>query len=395
MEKIQKAQRYLKEMHLDGWLLYDFRGNNELARHFLEIPSSKITTRRFFYWIPVKGEPIKIVHAIESGILDHWPGEKRTYLTWQSFEKEVEKTLKGIKKVAIEYSPRNAIPYVSRVDAGTVDLVRSLGVEVVSSADFLPHFTAVLNKQQGESHIRAAKACDEIADGVWKWIGEQIRQGKVISEYDIQQKILADFKKRDLVTVHSPTVGVNANSADPHHKPSKDHSSPVRKGDFVLIDLWAKEKGEGAVFADIARVGVVAQRATKRQEEVFGIVRNAQKAAVELIKSRFAHKRRIEGWEVDDAARKVIRDAGFGEFFTHRTGHSIEISLHGSGAHMDNLEMHDVRPILPGTCFSIEPGIYLPGEFGVRLEHDVYIHQDGTAEITGGEQEAIICLFNQ
>jgi len=393
MKKIQEAQKYIKEMHLDGWLLYDFHGNNELTRHFLEIPSSKMTTRRLFYWIPAKGEPVKIVHAIEAEVLDHFPGEKRTFLSWQSLEAEVGKVLKGAKRVAMEYSPRNAIPYISRVDAGTVDLIRSFGVEVVSSGDFLAHFTAVLSREQGESQIRAGKACDEVVNDAWKWIAEHIRQGKGISEYDVQQKILADFKKRDLITDHAPIVGVNAHSADPHYEPLKDRSSPIRKGDFILIDLWAKEKREGAIFGDITRVGVAADRATEKQEEVFGVVRKAQRAAVALIKSRFAHKQRIEGWEVDDAARHVIRDSGYGEFFIHRTGHSIEISLHGSGAHMDNLEMHDVRPILPGTCFSIEPGIYLPGEFGVRLEHDVYIHGDGSVEVTGGEQEEIVCLI--
>jgi Xaa-Pro aminopeptidase len=393
MKKIEEAQKYLKEMHLDGWLLYDFHGNNELARHFLAIPKGKMTTRRFFYWIPAKGEPIKIVHAIEGEVLDHFPGEKRVFLSWQSLESEVGKALKGAKKIAMEYSPKNAIPYISRVDAGTVDLVRSFGVEVASSGDFLPHFTAVLSKEQGESQIRAGKACDEVVGEMWTWIAGQIRGGKSLSEYDAQQRILAEFKRRDLITDHAPIVGVNAHSADPHYEPLKDKSSPIRKGDFILIDLWAKEKGEGAVFGDITRVGVAAPKATQKQEEVFGVVRRAQKAAVALIKSRFAHKQRIEGWEVDDAARKVIRDAGYGEFFIHRTGHSIEISLHGSGAHMDNLEMHDVRPILPGTCFSIEPGIYLPGEFGVRLEHDVYIHLDGTVEVTGGEQDEIVYLY--
>lgn len=393
MKKLAEAQKYLKEMHLDGWLLYDFHGNNELARHFLEIPSHQMTTRRFFYWIPKAGVPIKIVHAIESQVLDHFPGEKRTFFSWQSLEAEVGKALKGAKKIAMEYSPKNAIPYVSRVDGGTIDLVRSFGVEVVSSADFLPHFTAVLNDQQIESQIRAGKACDRIANGAWEWIAERLNQGEFITEYDVQQKILADFRKADLFTDHGPIVGVNAHSADPHYEPLKQKASPIKKGDFILIDLWAKEKGEGAVFGDITRVAVAAQRPTERQKEIFQIVRKAQKAAVELIQSRFAHKKRIEGWEVDEAARKVIRDAGFAEFFLHRTGHSIEVNLHGSGAHMDNIEMHDVRPILPATCFSIEPGIYLPGEFGIRLEHDVLIHRDGTVEITGGQQEEIVCLF--
>lgn len=391
-QKIREAQKHLKTLGADGWLLYDFHGNNELARHFLNIPSHQMTTRRFFYWVPVVGEPIKIVHAIEAGALDHCPGKKNTYLSWQSLEKEIASVLKGKKKVAMEYSPKNAIPYISKVDGGTIDLVRSNGVEVISSGDFLAYFTAVLNKQQIESQQRAGAACDRIAGDTWKWISECLKQDKAITEYDVQQKICELFKKGALITDHDPIAGVNAHSADPHYEPLKTGSSPIRKGDFVLIDLWAKEKGEGAVFGDITRVAV-AGKPTKRQEEIFHIVRKAQKAAVELVKSRFAAKKRVEGWEVDDAARNVIRDAGYGEFFIHRTGHNIEIALHGSGAHMDNLEMHDVRPILPGTCFSVEPGIYLPGEFGVRLELDVLVHPDGRVEVTGGEQDEIVCLL--
>lgn len=391
MKKISEAQNYLKEARIDGWLLYDFHGNNPLARRFLNLGSG-LTTRRFFYWIPVKGDPIKLVHAIEAHVLDALPGEKRTFLSWQSLEKEVGKILKNSKKIAMEYSPRNAIPYVSCVDGGTLDLVRSFGLEVVSSSDFLPRFTAVLSKDQGASQIRAGRACDKVANGAWKWIAECLKAGKGITEYDVQQKIMADFQHMDLITDHAPIVGVNAHSADPHYEPLKGSASPIRKGDFILIDLWAKEKGEGAVFGDITRVAIAASHPTQKQKEVFQIVREAQKAAVALVKSRFAEGKRIEGWEVDDAARSVIARAGFGDRFIHRTGHSIEVSLHGSGAHMDNLEMHDVRPILPGTCFSIEPGIYLPGEFGIRLEHDIYIHLDGTVEITGGEQDAIVCL---
>jgi len=392
MKKVQQVQQYLKDGHLDGWLLYDFHGSNPLARYFLEISSHQMTTRRFFYWIPVKGEPIKIVHVVESQVLDHFPGEKRTFLSWQSLEREVGGALKGAKKIAMEYSPRNAIPYVSCVDGGTIDFVRSFGVEVMSSADFLSSFTAVLSKEQGESHIRAAKACDQIVGEAWKWIQYQLAQGDPLTEYAVQQKILTEFKKAHLMTDHPPIVGVNAHSADPHYEPLSETSAALKKGDFILIDLWAKEKQEGAVFGDITRVGVAASRPTDLQQEIFQIVRKAQKKGVELVKSRFAHKKRLEGWEVDDAVRQVIREAGYGEFFIHKTGHSIETAVHGSGAHMDNLEMHDVRPLLPGTCFSVEPGIYLPGKFGVRLEHDIYIHKEGNVEITGGEQDAIICL---
>ncbi|MBX7067466.1 MAG: Xaa-Pro peptidase family protein [Parachlamydiales bacterium] len=388
MSQVEKAQKFLKECGFDGWLLYDFHGSNPHARQFLRLRPDQMTTRRFFYWIPTQGKPVKLVHAIEAHTLDAMPGERKMYSSWQTLESELQAILKGAKKVAMEYSPKNAIPYVSYVDGGTVDLVRSFGPQVVSSADFLAHFTAVLTEAQIQSQLRAGKALDAIVSGMWKWIGERI--GK-ITEYDAQQKILEEFQKRNLISDHAPIVGVNAHSADPHYEPRETGSSAIRKGDWILIDLWAKEKD--GVFGDITRVGVADKAPTPKHAQVFQIVREAQKAAANLVKSRFAANKRIEGWEVDDAARSVIRNAGFGEFFTHRTGHSIELSLHGSGAHMDNLEMHDVRPILPGTCFSIEPGIYLPGEFGVRLEFDVLVHHNGHVEISGGEQDKIICLF--
>lgn len=390
---IEKAQKFLKEMKIDGWLLYDFHGNNPLTRRVLAIPSDQMTSRRYFYWIPAHGEPVKIVHAIESHVLDQHPGSKKIFFSWQSLESELKTALKGAKKVAMEYSPKNAIPYVSCVDGGTVDLVRSFGCEVVSSADFLLHFTSVLDREQIESQRRAGAHVDRIVGDAWKWIADHLKQGKTINEYDVQQKIMADFKKGHLFTDHAPIVGVNANSADPHYSPEKEGSSPIRKGDFILIDLFAKEAGERNIWGDITRVAVASPHATEKQKEIFHIVRKSQVAAAHLVKERFAHKKRIEGWEVDEAARNVIRQAGYEKFFLHRTGHSIEMDLHGSGTHMDNLEMHDVRPLLPGTCFSIEPGIYLAGEFGVRLEFDVLIHLDGTVEITGGEQDSILSLL--
>ena len=393
MNQIEQVQIYLKERGLDGWLLYDFHGNNGLARHFLQIPNHVMTTRRFFYWIPVVGAPIKIVHAVEAHVLDAVPGEKRSYSSWQSLELALATLLRKAKKVAMEYSPRNAIPYVSCVDGGTIDLIRSMGAEVVSSADFLPYFTAVLTESQVASQIRAAKALDLIVGTVWDWIRDQLVALRAITEYDVQQKIVAQFKSFHLIADHDPIVGVNAHSADPHYEPQKEQSSLIQRGDFILIDLWGKEKEEKAVFGDITRVGIAASRPSLKQQEVFAIVRQAQKAAVQLVKERFRAQQRIEGWEVDEAARTVIREAGDEKYFIHRTGHNIEVNLHGSGAHMDNLEMHDTRPILPSTCFSIEPGIYLPGEFGVRLELDLLIHKDGRVEITGGEQEEILCLF--
>jgi Xaa-Pro aminopeptidase len=392
-KKINQVQKFLTDMDVDGWLIYDFHKNNSLAYRFLEIPPEVLMTRRFFYWIPKKGSPIKIVHAIEAHVLDRWPGEKKTYLSWQSLEKEVGSILSGLKQIAMEYSPKNEIPYVSHVDGGTIDLIRSFGVKVVSSCSFLPHFTASLTSAQGEGHKRAAKSLDKIVDQIWNWIRIQIQQDVVFSEYDVQQRIIAEFKKEKLVTDHAPIVATNAHSADPHYEPQKTNSSLIKKGDFILIDLWAKEEGDESVFADITRVAVAASHPTDKQKQIFEIVRNAQKTAIELVRKRFLEKKRLEGWEVDRIARSVIQDAGYGDYFLHRTGHNIETSLHGSGAYLDDLEMHDVRPLLPSTCFSVEPGIYLEGEFGVRLECDIYIDDNGHVQVTGGEQEAIFSLL--
>lgn len=391
-QKVLQVQHYLQKMHIDGWLLYDFHHTNNLAHLFLEIPSTVMTTRRFFYWIPAKGNPVRLVHAIEPHVLDGWPGEKREFLSWQSLESEVKQALAGAKKIAMEYSPKNGNPYVSRVDGGTIDLVRSFGVEVVSSGSFLPHFTAVISPKQGESHIRAAAALDRIVKEIWNWLKHELESNRTVTEYDAQQKILAHFRQANLITDSPPIVAINAHSADPHFVPEEHHSSILKKGDFLLIDLWAKENHEGAVFGDITRVAVVDQPSQK-QQKVFDVVFQAQKAGIDLVKKRFSEKGIVTGAEVDDAVRKVIKEAGFEKYFVHRTGHGIDTELHGSGVSLDNLEMRDDRPLIAGTCFSVEPGIYLPQEFGVRLESDVYIHHDGRIEVTGGVQERIFSLL--
>lgn len=393
MKKIARAQKHLSDRGLDGWLLYDFARCNELLYQFLELPKDRTYRRRFFYWIPASGDPVKIVHAIESHVLDGWPGEKKVYSSWQNLQKELETVLKGKAKVAMEYSPRNEIPYVSRVDGGTIDLVRSFGVEVVSSAPFLPYFTAVLTPDQAQSHIRAGKMLDRLVKEAWDWIAQHLRENKRITEYDVQQKIMADFAKHGLFTDTAPNVSVNANSADPHYFVEEKKALPIHKGDFILIDMWARENHPQAVYGDITRVGVAASHPSSKQKEVFTIVRKAQKGATDFVIRCFSEKKAPLGFQIDDVARKIIVDAGYGPYFTHRTGHNIGIELHGSGAHIDNLEMHDVRPILLETCFSVEPGIYLEGEFGIRLEYDLYVDKQWHVMITGGEQDEIVCLL--
>jgi Xaa-Pro aminopeptidase len=389
MNKIAKVQSYLQQLRIDGWLLYDFHRNNSLAHAFLEIPSGIMATRRFFYWIPAVGEPVKIVHAIEDQMLESWPGEKRVYSSWQNLEKELQSLLNGSKCVAMEYSPNNSIPYVSKVDAGTIDLVRSFGVKVSSSADFLLYFTSVLDQEQMDSQRRAATALSGIVAGAWEFIRKQLTKG--ITEWDVQQWILLQFQLFGLVSDSAPIVAVNEHSADPHFMTPEVGASLIKTGDFILIDLWAKELGDRTVFGDITQVAIAGEPSAK-QQEVFETVRRAQKAGIALVRQRFAAKQPVQGWEVDEATRSVIRAAGYERQFIHRTGHNIEVELHGSGTHMDNLESHDARPIVPMTCFSIEPGIYLPGEFGVRLESDILIHEDGRVEVTGGEEDSLVRL---
>ncbi len=392
MNQIQQAQKYLLEQGIDGWLLYDFARSNNLVYLFLDLPSDITYRRRFFYWIPAKGDPIKIVHAIESHVLDAWIGEKRVYSSWQRLHQELGSILRGHKKIAMEYSPMNEIPYISRVDGGTIDLVRSFGVHVVSSSSFLPYFTAVLDEDQAQSHLRAGKLLDQMVEKAWGWIAVHLREGKTITEYDVQQKIMGDFKEHKLWTDTPPNVSVNEHSADPHYFLTKSSAKRIEKGDFILIDMWAKEDSARAVFADITRVGIASLKPSKKQEEIFQIVRKAQKEATEFVKKSFQNKKKIAGFEVDDVARSIIAKAGYGPQFTHRTGHNIGVELHGSGAHIDNLEMHDVRPILLSTCFSIEPGIYLEGEFGIRLEYDLYVNPEGHVFVVGGEQDHIIVV---
>lgn len=391
--KIKEAQQAMMDQHIDGWLLYDFHGMNDLAREFLHIPQEEHLTRRFFYWIPAKGEPLKIVHAIEPHALDHLPGKKEIYLKWQTLEEILKSTLKGIKSTAMEYSPKNAVPYVSKVDGGIIDLIRDCGTTVVSSASFIQNFTCLLDDEQLITHLEAAQVLDDTVSRAWDVISSALKEGRTLTEYDMQQWILREFDKRGCVTSGTPICAVNAHAADPHYYPQEKSSSAIKKGDFILIDIWCKKKTPRAIFADICRVGVAAKEPTSRQNEIFQIVRKAQKEATDFLQRRYSSGKEVKGWEVDAVSRKVIVDAGYGEFFTHRTGHNIYTHSHGPGANLDSLETMDVRPLIPRMCFSVEPGIYIPEELGVRLEHDVYISPESGIQITGGFQDEIKTLL--
>ena len=386
---IQSIQQELLKQRLDGWLLFDFRRSNDLACDFLGIAKNELLTRRFFYWIPAKGEPIKIVHAVEIQALTSLPGQLITYRSWQDLEWSLGIVLKTMQRIAMEYSPRNAIPSMSKVDAGTIEMIREFGVEVVSSADLLQLHTSVLSEDQLKSHLFAADVLSQTFDKAWELIINNLDK---ITEFDVQQFILKEFEKQGCLSEDLPICAVNANSANPHYCPTKEQSTVIKKGDFVLLDLWCKQNIPHAVYADITRVGVAAYEPTSRQIEIFDIVKRARDAATQLVITHFTSRQPLRGCEVDRLCRSVIQKAGYGSHFIHRTGHSIHTSDHGNGAHIDNLETQDQRFLLPSTCFSIEPGIYLPGEFGVRLEYDVYIHQDGRVQITGGVQEKIACI---
>lgn len=390
--EIAEIQKRLSEHDLDGWLLFDNHGSNRFVRQLLSIPLHLVITRRLFYFIPRQGEPILIAHKIEAENLEYLPGKKELYLSKDELESALEHVLSGANKVAMEYSPGGANPYVSTVDGGTIDMVRKFA-EVVSSDNLLQHFTSVLDDRQIESHLDAAAVLEKAAASAFELIGQRVKEGKRITEYEVQKFILSEFAANNCIAEDGPTCAVNGHSALPHYMARKKSCAEIRQGDFILIDLWCKKDHPYAVYADITRVAVAAAEPTPRQLEIFEIVRVAQKKAYELLEERSKSGQGIRGYELDDVCRSYIKEKGYGDYFTHRSGHNIDIEVHGAGAHLDNLETSDQRKILPCTCFSIEPGIYLPGEFGVRLEHDVLISKEGLPKITGGVEETIACLL--
>jgi len=389
-----KVQEILAKQEVDGWLLFDFRGSNELAKNILDIGEKAHLTRRFFYFIPVTGEPQKIVNGIEAHNLAHLPGKERKYSSFVSLKQNLTEALAGVKKVAMEYSPYNAIPYLSKVDAGTLEFLKTFNIEIVSSGNLITLFDAIWTNEQYDENVPVGKALTDIVDDCWKLIKNEVTTGNKITEYDVQQFILKEFEKRNYITDSDPIVGVNENSANPHYSPDSTTFKEITKSDFVLIDLWAKLNKPSGVWSDITWVGYVGEDIPEKYINVFNIVKKSRDAGFEFISKRFAANEKVMAFEVDDISRGVIDKAGYGKWFIHRTGHSITTELHGSGPHLDNFETHDERLLLPSTSFSIEPGIYLTGDFGVRSEIDVYIHPDGSVEQTGGpRQQEIVAIL--
>ncbi len=373
-QRIAAIQQALRETPgLDGWLFYDFRGSDPLAYRVLTLDPSRRVTRRWYYWIPAQGSPAKLAHRIEPHQLDELPGDLHLYVSWAEQQATLGRILAEARRIAMQYSPRNAIPYVSRVDAGTIELIRSFGVEVVSSADLVQRFEAVWDDRQLASHRDAAEKLRRIVDEAFAHVRAAVAGAQPLTEYALQQFILSRIRAHGLVTASPPIVAVNAHSADPHYGPGPEGSAAIRAGDLVLIDLWAKRPEPRSVYADLTWTGYVGTTVPARPREVFEIVRTARDAAVAFVRARAATGEFPCGWEVDEVCRQVIREAGYGDRFLHRTGHSIGEEVHGNGANIDNLETQDGRRLLPGTCFSIEPGIYFPGEFGIRSELDVYL----------------------
>ncbi len=382
-------QAVLCERNIDAWLFYDHHHRDPIAYRVLGLPENLMVTRRWFYLIPARDIPVKLVHKIEAGHLDSLPGRKVQYAGWQELFEAVKAMLAGYRNIAMQYSPNNLVFYVSLVDGGTLELIRGLGKNVVSSGDLVAQFEATWTDEQIRTHYAARDLIDGITAEAFQEIGRRARNSGT-NEHEIQQWFMEAFRRENLVTDDPPIVAVNANSGNPHYEPRADHPAPIREGDFVLLDVWAKKNTPGAVYYDITWMGFVGKAPSEKQREIFEIVRSARDVGVKTVQDAVTAGRRIAGWEVDHAVRGHINHAGYGDYFIHRTGHSIGTEIHANGANMDDLEIHDERQILPNSCFSIEPGIYLP-EFGVRSEVNVLVRPK-SAEVTGKIQREIVII---
>ncbi len=387
---INEIQSDLRAAKLDGWLFYDFRGRDPIAQNILQLPPG-MRTRRWYYFVPAKGTPRKLVHKIETESLAALPGETFFYAGQDELRKNLGKLLGRAKNVAMQYSPKNAIPYVAMVDAGTIELVRSTGVKVVSSADLVQKYEACWSPAQLESHLAAGAVIDRVVREAFQLAAKNVREKKTFTEYDLKLWILKEFESAGITVDQGPDIAVGPHASDPHYGPTLETASPIREGDLLLLDVWGKTKSAGSVYYDITWVGYLGAKVPEKMAKVFGIVREARDKAVDLIRTSMAAGKPLQGWQVDNAARKVIEKAGYGKYFFHRTGHNIGQTVHGNGVNMDGLETHDVRHLIPRTCNSIEPGIYLP-EFGIRSEVNMYIGEK-EARVTGAVQREILALL--
>ncbi len=391
MFPLKAIQDAIRAEGLDGWLLYDFRGNNPLACRVLGLGPDVHLTRRLFCFVPAEGEPRKLVHRIEDSVLEGVPGETRVYSGADEMRAALQEMLAGVGRAAMEYAPDATNPYISLVDAGTVELVRSLGAEVASSGNLVQRFDAVWSGAQWAAHREASAGVLAAFDAAWAMLRECLAAGETVRETEVQAVMVNRLQGAGLITDHPPIVAVGPNSGNAHYSPQTGGDAEIGSDAFLLIDAWGKLDHPDAVYADYTRVGYTGESVPEKIAEVFGVVASARDAAISLVERAFADGKELQGWEVDRAARAVIEKAGYAEAFVHRTGHSIGRELHGSGAHMDSLETRDERTVMPGTCFSIEPGIYLP-EFGVRSEVNVYVDPQGQVYVTGEPQQEVLML---
>ncbi|PKL80228.1 MAG: hypothetical protein CVV25_05050 [Ignavibacteriae bacterium HGW-Ignavibacteriae-4] len=391
--QIEKIQEELRKMGVDGWLFYDFHGRDHIAARILELPSGHMATRRWFYYIPANGTPVKLNHKIEPNYLKHLPGDKELYLPWQELSSKLKDILKGAKSVAMQYSPNNDIPYVSIVDAGTIELIRGFGVDVVSSGNLVSLFESHLTNEEIEDHRKCGEVMLEIKDNAFKYIRKRIDKDNPATEYEVQQYMHQQFIDKGIFWDHGPIVGINEHAGDPHFEPTPENSYKIQEGDLVLIDLFARFEKEGSIYYDVTWMGFVGTEVPEKIKKIFRIVADARDAGYQLVKERYSTNKDISGAEVDDAVRNVIINAGYGEYFWHRTGHNIATDCHGNGAHIDNLETKDDRLLIKGTIFSLEPGIYIPEEkLGFRTEIDVIIDNDGNLDVAGDIQQELIVI---
>ena len=386
---LSAIQSALRERNIDAWFFYDHHHRDAIAYRVLGLPEGLMVTRRWYYVIPAHGEPQKLVHRIEAGHLDTLAGSKREYSSWQELFDNIKAMLDPYKTVAMQYSPNNIIFYVSLTDAGTVEFVRSLGKNIVSSGDLVARFEATLTDEQIKTHYEARDRIDRITAEAFKEIGRRVRNGGT-NEHEMQTWFMEQFDREGLVTDDPPIVAVNKNSGNPHYGPDANNSAPIKQGDWVLLDVWGKLNKPGACYYDITWTGFVGNNPGDKHREVFDIVTRARDAGAKKVIEAIGARQQLQGWQVDDATRAVIQHANYGKYFVHRTGHSIGSEVHANGANMDNLEIHDERQVLPNSCFSIEPGIYLP-EFGVRAEINMMVREH-SAEVTGRIQKEIVLI---
>jgi Xaa-Pro aminopeptidase len=386
-DRVRRIQEALREDGVPAWLLFDFHGSNPISRKVVGMasgPDGPKTTRRWFYLVPAQGEPVKIVHRIEPRSLDHVPGDALVYLRWQELRDALAQAIGRVpgpnRAVAMEYSPDAALPYLSRVDAGTVEMVRAAGASVLSSADLAQRFDGTLSPEAREDHRRTGLVLNGIMAAAFSRVRDRVRAGAPLTEVSLQAWILERFQADGLVADDPPAVAVNDHAGDPHFTTRAEHDRPLKRGDLLMIDAWGKRTAPGAVYADYTQVAMIDSSIPSKQAEVFAAVRDARDAAIDVVRRALRAGQAIRGCDVDDATRGVIQARGYGDRFLHRTGHSIGEEVHANGVHLDNLETRDERRLIDGTLVSVEPGIYLP-EFGIRSEVNLLIDK-GEAIVT-------------